>query len=74
MNWEKYFPLGKMDLSCIKKTLGSFKKYVYSKLPIFYLLPLVQLCLLYMQDAYEFLNGKLRSEKREKNYFFVTSI
>ena len=23
-----------------------------------------------MQDAYEFLNEKLRSEKREKNYFF----
>ena len=23
-----------------------------------------------MQDAYEFLNEKLRSEKRENNYFF----
>ena len=26
-----------------------------------------------MQDAYEFLNEKLRSEKGEKKYFFVNS-
>ena len=26
-----------------------------------------------MQDAYEFLNEKLRSAKGEKNYFFVNS-
>ena len=59
-----------IDLSCSKKTLGSFKKYVHSKLQIFDLLPLVHPCSFYMQDAYEFLNEKLRSEKREKNYFF----
>ena len=28
-------------------------------------------CSFYMQDAYEFLNEKLRSEKGENNYFFV---
>ena len=32
--------------------------------------PHVHPCSFYMQDAYEFLNEKLRSEKREKNYFF----
>ena len=35
--------------------------------------PQVHPCSFYMQDAYEFLNEKWRSEKRENNYYFVNS-
>ena len=37
---------------------------------MFNLLPFVHPCSFYMQDAYEFLNEKLRNEKREENCFF----
>ena len=57
-----------------QKDFGVIQKYVHSKLQIFDLLPLVHPCSFYMLDAHEFLNEKLRSEKREKNFFFCKLI